>query len=137
MTTLIDTCVVIYLLDENHEHHKWSLEELNKAKKLGPVIIPDIAYCELSIGLPSREATDLAIAELALERFPCSDETLFRAGKAYKKYRDENRGQKNTVLPDFLIGAQAVSDQCPLLTNNDDDFIGYFPEITIICPEEA
>jgi predicted nucleic acid-binding protein len=103
LTTFIDTAIVIYLLDEKSDHHKWSVEELNKAKKEGPVIIPDIAYSELSVGLPSKEATDKAIAELALERFPCSDETLFRAGRAFKKYKEENTGPKLNVLSDFLI----------------------------------
>src|ERR1700684_1265783 len=118
MTTFVDTSVVIYLLDDTSQHHKWSVDEINKAKKEGPVIIPDIAYSELSIGLPSKEATDKAIAELALERYPCSDESLFRAGRAFKKFKDENAGQKTTVLPDFLIGAQAECEKSPLLTNN-------------------
>jgi predicted nucleic acid-binding protein len=136
MTTFVDTSVVIYLLDDKSQHHKWSVEELNKAKKSGPVIIPDIAYSELSVGLPSKEATDTAIAELALERYPCSDESLFRAGRAFKKYKEENSGPKNNVLPDFLIGAQASCEKSPLLTNNEDDFVGYFPEITLICPKK-
>jgi predicted nucleic acid-binding protein len=134
MTTFVDTAIVIYLLDETSKFHQWSLDELNKAKKAGPVIIPDIAYSELSIGLPSKEATDKAITELALERFPCSDEALFRAGRAFKKYKDENFGPKNNVLPDFLIGAQAQTENSTLLTNNKDDFIGYFPDLELICP---
>lgn len=135
MTTFVDTAVVIYLLDEEHNLHAWSVDELNKAKKQGPVIIPDIAYSELSVGLPSKEATDQAITRLALERFPCSDQTLFRAGRAFKKYKEENDGPKNNVLPDFLIGAQAETEGSPLLTNNKADFVGYFPEIQLICPE--
>lgn len=134
MTTFVDTSVVIYLLDDKSQHHKWSVDELNRAKKEGPVIIPDIAYSELSIGLPSKEATDKAIAELALERYPCSDESLFRAGRAYKKYKDENSGQKTTVLPDFLIGAQAECEKSPLLTNDKGRFAGYFPDIKLIHP---
>jgi hypothetical protein len=137
MTTFVDTAVVIYLLDDTSQHHKWSVDELNKAKKSGPVIIPDIAYSELSVGLPTKEATDLAISQLALERYPCSDESLFRAGRAFKKYKEENKGSKNNVLPDFLIGAQAACEKSPLLTNNASDFVGYFPEITLIYPKKG
>jgi predicted nucleic acid-binding protein len=133
MTTFIDTNIVIYLLDESSEHHKWCQDAINKAKEAGPVIIPDIAYCELSVGLPSKEATDQAIAMLALERFPCSDQSLFLAGRAFKKYR-ANAGTKNNVLPDFLIGAQAKCEKAPLLTHNEGDFKGYFPDIELICP---
>jgi predicted nucleic acid-binding protein len=94
MTTFLDTSVVIYLLDEAHQHHTWSVDELNKAKKLGPVIIPDIVYSELSVGLPTKEATDLAVQKLALERFPCSDETLFRAGRAYKSIGTKTKDRR-------------------------------------------
>jgi hypothetical protein len=134
MTTFIDTNIIIYLLDKTSKHHKWSREAIDKAKLNGPVIIPDIAYCELSIGMPSKEATDQAVAELALERYPCSDQSLFLAGRAFKKYRDEHSGTKNNVLPDFLIGAQAASENAPLLTHNEGDFSTYFPGVRMICP---
>jgi predicted nucleic acid-binding protein len=134
MTTFVDTAIVIYLMDEKSEFHEWSMEVFNNAKKEGPVIIPDIAYCELSIGLPSKEAADKVISELALERFPCSDQSLFNAGRAFKKYKGEHAGPKHNVLPDFLIGAQAECEKSPLLTNNEQDFVGYFPNIVLICP---
>lgn len=137
MTTFVDTAIVIYLLDEAHALHQWSVEEFQRAKEIGPVIIPDIVYSELSVGLPSKKATDDAIAELALERYPCSDDSLFLAGRAYKKYKEEHRGRKTGVLPDFLIGAQAAVEKSPLLTNNEGDFTGYFPEVTLICPPKS
>ena len=137
MTTFVDTAVVIYLLDDKAPLHKWSVEELNKAKLAGPVIIPDIAYSEVSVGLPSKEATDAAVNELALERFPCSDHTLFRAGRAFSKYKHDHAGPKNGVLPDFLIGAQAESEDCPLITNDEARFVTYFPDVRLICPPKA
>lgn len=134
MTTFIDTNVVIYLLDPTSELHDWSFGKVIEAKTKGPVILSDIGYAELSIGMPSKEATDQAIQSLALERLSCSDASLFRAGRAFIKYRNENKGQKNSVLPDFLIGAQAEIMGAPLLTANASDFTQYFPEIDLICP---
>jgi predicted nucleic acid-binding protein len=134
MTAFVDTNVLIYLLDPQSDHHQWSVDELNKAKANGPVIVPDIAYCEFSIGMPSKAATDEAIDSLALERLPCPDESLYRAGRAYKKYRDEHGGVKSNVLPDFLIGAQAEAAQAPLLTVNSKDFVGYFTKLNLISP---
>lgn len=134
MTTFVDTNVVIYLLKPDSPFHKWSLDEFVKAKENGPVILPDIAYCELSVGMESEEATDTALAELAFERLPCSDASLFRAGRAFKDYRDKNRGQKNNVLPDFLIGAQAETMGAPLLTANEGDLLKYFAKINLITP---
>ena len=77
MTTFVDTNVLIYLLDPQSAFHKWSVDELVKAKANGPVIVPDIAYCEFSIGMPDKAAADKAIELLALERLPCSDELFF------------------------------------------------------------
>lgn len=135
MTTFVDTNVLIYLLDPNSAHHQWSVEELNKAKANGPVIVPDIAYCELSIGMPDKAATDKAIEQLSLERLSCSDESFFRAGRAYKKYKDDHGGTKTNVLPDFLIGAQAETADAPIITGNTKDFSAYFSKLNLVSPK--
>lgn len=137
MTTFVDTNIVIYLLDPQSDHHQWSVNELNKAKANGPVVVPDIAYCELSIAMPDKAATDRAIESLALDRLSCSDEFFFRAGRAYKKYKDENSGTKTNVLPDFLIGAQAETAEAPLITANSRDFVGYFGRLNLISPPKS
>lgn len=137
MTTFVDTNVVIYLLDLDLPFHDWSVEEIAKAKENGPVILPDIAYCELSVGMESKEATDTAIAELAFERLSCSDASLFRAGRAFLEYRDKNKGTKSNVLPDFLIGAQAETIGAPLLTANRGNFLKYFSKIHLITPPSS
>jgi hypothetical protein len=137
MTTFVDTNVLIYLLDTKSAHHRWSVDEINKAKANGPVIVPDIAYCELSIGMPSKEATDQAIDLLALERLPCSDESFFRAGRAFTRYKDENKGPKANVLPDFLVGAQAETADAPLITGNGKDYLGYFSKLNLITPKPS
>jgi predicted nucleic acid-binding protein len=136
MTTFLDTNVLINLLNPDAEKHHWCFEQVAKARESGPVIICDIVYCELSVGLDSKEATDQAISELALERLPSSDLSLFQAGRAYKKYKDEHGGPKLGVLPDFLIGAQANAENAPLVTSNKADFASYFPDMTIIHPDK-
>jgi predicted nucleic acid-binding protein len=134
MTTFLDTNVLIDLLNPEAEKHQWCFEQVTKARELGPIVISDIVYCELSVGLDSKEATDQAIADLALDRLPCSDISLFDAGRAYKKYKQEHGGPKLGVLPDFLIGAQANAENAPLLTSNQSDFLSYFPNMKIIHP---
>ncbi len=136
MTTFLDTNIVIVLLDEAHHHHAWSVEELIKRKQVGPAIV----YCEVSVGMKDKAEVDAAIAQLGLERIRCRDEALVRAGKAFQKYKEENQGPKNGVLPDFLIGSVAEMEGAPLMTANNKDFTGYFPDVVFICPsaeEEA
>jgi predicted nucleic acid-binding protein len=134
MSTFLDTNIIIALLDPNNDHHLWSVEELNKRKTEGPAILCDIVYCEFSVGMNSKAETDEAIKLLGLERLSYSDAALFRAGEAFKTYRDVNKGPKLGVLPDFLVGALAEVAKLPLMTANPGDFVNYFPNVKVICP---
>jgi predicted nucleic acid-binding protein len=116
MTTFLDTCIVIALLNDSDRLHGWSVAEVMKCKTNGPAVICDIVYCEASVAMKTRAELDEAIAEWGLERIRSPDDALFRAGLAFKKYRDENKGTKLRVLPDFLIGATAEVKGAPLMT---------------------
>lgn len=133
MTTFIDTNVLIYLLSSASKYHSWSKLEFEKCKSNGPIIISDIVYAEFSIAMDNKDATDKAIRELACERLKISDHALYNAGRAFKLYKT-NGGKKETLLPDFLIGAQAESENAPLLTVNARDFHKVFPKLKLISP---
>jgi predicted nucleic acid-binding protein len=131
MTTFLDTNILIYLLDAEAELHEWAVSQLEARLEVGPAVISDIVYCEFSVAMNTVEETDAAIAQLALERIRGSTEVLFRAGKAFQAYKNNN-GPKNQVLPDFIIGATASVAGVPLMTANPGDFVGYFPGLQII-----
>ena len=135
MTTIVDTNVVIAALQDDHNDHEWSVARLVESKLSGPTIVPDIVYSELAYGIDSKEAVDLAISSLGLERLSNSDLSLFRAGLAFKKYRNENKGPKTGLMPDFLIGALAECEEASLLTVNARDYVNYFPGIDVISPK--
>ncbi|HUZ91643.1 MAG TPA: type II toxin-antitoxin system VapC family toxin [Methylocella sp.] len=132
MTTFLDSCVVIALLNDSDRLHEWSVKEVTKCKENGPAVICDIVYCEASVAMKTRDELDEAIAEWGLERIHLRDDALFRAGRAFMKYRTENKGPRLGVLPDFLIGATAEVHGAPLITDNKKDFIGYFPKVVLI-----
>jgi len=134
MTTLIDTNVVIALLDAENTHHAWVVEKTGELKQEGPLILSDMVYCESSVAMSRQEEMDEAIDRLGLDRVSASDNALFIAGKAFKRYRDVNKGPKTGVLPDFIIGATAEAMGLPLLTTNPKDFVGYFPGVALIRP---
>ena len=135
MTTFFDTSALIAAINDDESHHDWSVLQLRKSKLRGPVIITDIVYCDFSISLPTQAQVDKVVLELALERFPRDDAALFRAGKAFKAYRDANRGKpKDRVLPDFMIGAAAEMSNAPLVTANPRHFKQWFPTLAIIEP---
>src|SRR5688500_348386 len=102
MTTFLDSSVLIDMLDEQSPHYAWSSAAFEKAKASGPVIVSDVVYSEFSVTLNSEGDADAVIQKLALVRCGYSNQALFRAGKAYSRYR-KNKGQKLNVLPDFFV----------------------------------
>jgi predicted nucleic acid-binding protein len=133
MTTFIDTNVLVYLMEETSPFHEWAKQVVDERRNDGPIIACDIVYSEFSVAMNTKEDTDLAMDALAIERLPFTNDVLYHAGKAFKKYKS-NGGAKNNVLADFLIGAQAAIEDAPLLTNNVKDYRSYFPDVTIIRP---
>lgn len=134
MTSFVDTNVLISLLDDSHEHHAWCAEQIAEARGDGPIVMTDVVYSEFSVGMGSKADTDEAIKQLAFERHRPSTDALFLAGRAFKKYRELNDGPKLNVLPDFIIGAHAQSEECLLITCNNADFQGYFQHLSIRAP---
>jgi predicted nucleic acid-binding protein len=134
MTTFVDTNVFIELLREDSDFHAWAKDTIAERRGEGPLVICDVVFSELSVGLETLEKTNLAIEQFAVERLNFSDEVLVRAGAAFKRYRDINKGPKINVLPDFFIGAQAAVEDAPLITINDADFRSYFPSLKLIKP---
>jgi predicted nucleic acid-binding protein len=120
-------------LDANSPFHGWARDAAIKRKSVGPLIISDIVYSELSAGLDSVKKTDAALGSLATERLRFTTAALFRAGKAFYEYRSR-RGPKTSMLSDFLIGAQAETEGAPLMTANRRDYRSYFPTVLLIEP---
>ena len=127
---LVDTNVLLDVLQEDVDWCEWSQGQLNSANAL---VINPIIYAELSIGFARIEELEAIIneASLAFEHPP--REALFLAGKAFVRYR-RSRGTKSSVLPDFYIGAHAAVMQWPLLTRDVRRYRTYFPTVSLIAP---
>lgn len=134
MTTFFDTCALAAMLRNTEKHHAWCVAQFVAQQAQGPIVIPDIVYCELSVAMTSVAAVDAVVAQFALSRFPHTNSALFLAGRAFRQYKQANKGPKLGVLPDFLIGALAHDMQSPLVTTNSRDFKTYFPGLQIIEP---
>ncbi|TPJ32452.1 type II toxin-antitoxin system VapC family toxin [Mesorhizobium sp. B2-8-3] len=132
MTTFIDTSILVYLTKPDAQEHEEAKALFAECKKNGPIVLSDIVYSEFSSAMKSVDHTNETIADFSLERIGFTDDVLFRAGKAFRQYREKNNGPKLNVLPDFIIGAQVEAEEATLLTNNKKDFLGYFPNINIV-----
>lgn len=134
MTFFVDTSVLLELLSADAADHEWCQEKIAEAKAGGPVFVSDVVFSEFSVGMKDVAEVNAAISAFDLARCGYTDEARFRAAKAFRAYKDDNKGPKDGVLPDFFIGALAASEGQPLLTRDTKKVCSYFPDLQVVAP---
>ena len=92
-----------------------------------------MVYTEISIGFKTIEEVDETLTEMGIKVLEMPREALFLAGKVFLQYR-KNKGNKTSPLPDFFIGAHALTSNFQLLTRDNRKFTSYFPTLKLITP---
>ncbi|MEO9130323.1 MAG: type II toxin-antitoxin system VapC family toxin [Sphingomonas sp.] len=130
----VDTNVVIDLLEENSHWSAWSRDEVLKGTASRALITDVIVLAECAAHFGDLEEALRYFADLgiAVKEIPVA--AAFRAGLAHKLYR-RSGGKQRSILADFLIGAHASVLGARLLTRDRQRFVSYFPELTLITPE--
>jgi predicted nucleic acid-binding protein len=126
----IDTNVVIDVTGSNVLFAQRSARAINSA--MGRVVGP-IVYAELAGGFAAREDLDRILSEMQVSLAVMSEDALFTAGQAYRAYRSRG-GPRERMLSDFLIGAHAYTEGCPLLTRDPSRYRTAFPQLQLIEP---
>jgi len=135
MAILVDTNVIVDVLTDDPQWADWSIEQL-ESNAGGGLIINPVVYAELCFGSPSVDFVDHVVRRFALAYREIPRQGLFRAAKAFARYRGR-QGAKTSVLPDFLIGGHAEAEGLPLLTRDTKRLSGYFPSVMLICPQRG
>ena len=130
---LVDTNVLVDVLEDDPEWADWSINQLRIYSKIHRLAINPVIYAELSLTFTTVEALDQALDGLGLAMMEIPRPALFLAGKAFVRYRRQG-GQKGNVLGDFFIGAHAAVASYPLLTRDTRRYASYFPSVTLIAP---
>lgn len=133
---LVDTNVLVDVLEDDQEWAAWSIGQLRAQSKVHRLAINPIIYSELSLAFSTVEALDRAIHDLDLVMVELPRPALFLAGKAFVRYRRQ-AGTKSNVLADFFIGAHAAVSRYPLLTRDTRRYTSYFADVSLIAPERA
>ena len=131
---LVDTNILLDLVTDDPNFAEWSIAQLEAASLVGPLIINDVIYAELSVRYDAKEDLDTFIIEAGLKHEPVPNSALFLAGKVFQKYR-KSRGVRTGVLPDFFIGAHAAVLELPLLTRDTGRYRTYFSTVDLVAPE--
>lgn len=130
---LVDSNVLLDLLEEDDTWYEWSSRQLQLAADNFALIINPIVYSEVSIGFMRFEELDEALRPDIFERRPLPWEAAFLAGKCFLRYRKLG-GTRRSPLPDFFIGAHAAVEGLTLLTRDANRYRTYFPTLSLIAP---
>ena len=130
---LVDTNVLVDVLEDDPEWADWSIAQLRAQSKIHRLAINPVIYSELSLTFSTVEALDRTVDDLGLTVVDIPRPALFLAGKAFVRYRRQG-GKKGNVLSDFFIGAHAAVSRYPMLTRDKRRYSSYFPSVELIAP---
>jgi len=99
------------------------------------LVINPIIYAEVSVGFERIEELDEVLPVDSFRREPLPWDAAFLAGKCFLAYRRQG-GTRRSPLPDFYIGAHAAIEGLPLLTRDPRRYRTYFPNLTILAPDD-
>lgn len=133
---LVDSCVLLDLMTEDPQWLVWSATAVTNAANTARLVINPIIYAEVSVRYTRIEDLEAALPKEMIDREPVPYEAAFLAGKSFLTYRRRG-GAKRSPLPDFFIGAHAAVAGYRLLTRDAGRYRGYFPGLSLICPDPA
>ncbi len=130
---LVDSNVLIDLLENDPNWADWSETQLAPLAEAGLAVINPIIYAEVAANFATIEALNAAVQPFNLLREPLPWDAAFLASQAFKLYRRRG-GARSSPLPDFYIGAHASLTGYSLLTRDARRYREYFSKLEIIEP---
>jgi predicted nucleic acid-binding protein len=131
---LVDSCIIIDLLADEGDWCEWSLGRLSELAESRPLAINQIIYAEISSAYDTPADAERALLPFGFLRLSLPWEAAFLSGTAYRVYRQRG-GNRRSPLPDFHIGAHALTTGMALLTRDAARYRSYFPRLQLITPE--
>jgi hypothetical protein len=130
---LVDTNVLIVVLEDDPQWAEWSVAQLRAHSKIHELGINAIVYAELSLAFERLEELDDTVVRLGLKLLEIPRPALFLAGRAFLAYRKAG-GTRSNVLADFFIGAHAAVAGVAILTRDARRYTTYFPAVRLLLP---
>ncbi len=130
--TVIDSSVLLDVFTEDPTWLAWSRAQLVEAAERGGLVLNAVVIAEIAPRFSRVEHLRGALPSMSvIEAIPIP--ASFLAGHAHAQYRRAG-GQREAILPDFLIGAHAAVTGRPLLTRDPNRVASYIPGASIIAP---
>ena len=130
---LVDTNVVIDVIEKDPRWFQWSLDRMVEAVAVGETVVNPIVLAECAARFESVEEQLESLATLGLVVVDIDAGAAFAAGHAFNRYRKSQR-DRTAILADFLIGGHAQMLGASMLTRDPRFYARYFPSVPLICP---
>lgn len=130
---MVDTCVLLDLITADPQWEAWGAEQLRHCMIAGPVVINPLIYGEVAFAYEQIEVVEEILPRHLYAYWPIPREAAFLAARAHAEYRARG-GNRQRILPDFLIGAHALIARCILLTRDPHRYRQAFPGLKLITP---
>ena len=132
---LIDSNVVIDIVDRDPVWFEWSFQSLQDAAALGRVVINPIVVAEVAPSFGNLESF-MSIMDGLMVGYEELDRTAaFIAGSAFQHYRRRRPATASkAIVADFLIGGHAQALGATILTRDPRFYRTYFPGVPLITP---
>lgn len=130
---LVDSNILLDLFMRDPQWLPWSSQQLARCADESELVINPIIYAEISAGFNTIVELEGVIASVDFRREVLPYGAAFFAGKAFLQYR-RSGGTKRSPLPDFYIGAHALTAGYRLLSRDRQRYQTYFPDLDLIAP---
>lgn len=134
---LVDSNVLVDWLTRDPKWYTWSSEQLDVLIDSEGVGVNQIILAEVAVNFTDPAKLQVAMPATRFQRLSLPFEAAFLAGHAFRRYRQQEKGQKRSPMPDFYIGAHASVAALRLLTRDTRRYRTYFPDVQLITPPAA
>ena len=137
MDWVVDTCVLLDILDEIPPFAEAAAEALDSKSETGKLTIAPITYVELAPAFNGdRAMQDLFLANVGVDiDLGGNPDAVVTAHRAWYEHVMRKRAgtEKKRPIADIMIGAYAMQ-KGGLITRNETDFKTLYPNLPIFNP---
>lgn len=136
MITAVDTNVLLDVFNKDSAFMQTSLVALRRCEAEGSLIASEVVWAEVAAQFPATQAARDAMRRVSIGFVPMDLDAALAASTAWGEYRHRS-GPRTRVVPDFLIGAHALSQADRLLTRDSRFHRTYFQHLTVLDPTSS
>lgn len=134
---LVDSNVLIDILDQDDHWFEWSSANVNRAVFGAYLFVNPVVVGELAPRFQILDDLRIILSAMLISIEPLQAEGAFLAGKAFELHRLRKApGSAKATLADFFIGGHAQAVGATILTRDPRFYRSYFPGVPLITPSK-